>query len=94
MVSKNYLANKIIMQIELKPKAIKDLHALPKLEAMRIIDKLKLLENDLTGDIKRLTNFTPEFRLRVGNYRILFEIEGECIIVYRIMHRQKAYTKR
>ncbi|HEV7743787.1 MAG TPA: hypothetical protein VGO56_02220 [Pyrinomonadaceae bacterium] len=25
---------------------------------------------------KRLTHFTPEFRLGVGNYRVLFEVEG------------------
>ena len=31
----------------------------------------------MQGNVKRLTNFTPEYRLRVGNYRILFEIEKD-----------------
>jgi mRNA interferase RelE/StbE len=47
------------------------------------------------GDVKRLTSITPEYRLRVGNYRILFEIvKGKKIIIYRVCHRKDAYKKR
>lgn len=78
--------------VELKPKAIKDLKRIQKSDAARIIQALELLENELTGDVKRLTNFSPEFRLRVGTYRVLFEIEDDNrIIGYRIMHRKDAY---
>jgi mRNA interferase RelE/StbE len=46
----------------------------------------------MKGDIKRLTNFTPEYRLRVGDYRVLFEIEDSSrIVVYRVRHRREAY---
>jgi len=45
----------------------------------------------LAGDVKRLTNYTPEFRLRVGDYRVLFEVEGETIVIYRVLHRKDAY---
>jgi len=38
-----------------------------------------------------LTNFTPEYRLRVGNYRVLFEIETDVVMIYRIKHRREAY---
>ena len=44
------------------------------------------------GDVKRLTNFTPEYRLRVGDYRVLFEIEDtNRVVVYRVCHRREAY---
>jgi mRNA interferase RelE/StbE len=46
---------------------------------------------NLARDVKRLTNFTPEYRLRIGDYRVLFEIEEETIIIYRIRHRREAY---
>ena len=49
------------------------------------------MENNLEGDVKRLTNHTPEYRMRSGNYRALFEIEGTKIIVYRILHRKEVY---
>ena len=79
-------------QVELKPQAIKDLRRIQKSEATRILDALELLAVNLQGDAKRLTNFTPEYRLRVGNYRILFEIESDDrVIVYRVLHRKDIY---
>jgi mRNA interferase RelE/StbE len=78
--------------IGLKPRAIKDLRRIQKKDATRIADALEKLVIDLTGNVKKLTNFTPEYRLRVGNFRILFEIENEDnIVVYRIVHRRDAY---
>ena len=77
--------------IEFKPKAIKDLRSLPKQIQDKILEKVQLMENDLAGDVKKLTNFTPEYRLRVGNYRVLFEIEDENIVIYRVKPRDKAY---
>ena len=53
--------------------------------------KAEALQNDLAGDVKHLTHFTPEYRLRVGNYRILFEVEGSTVVVYRVRHRKDAY---
>ncbi|MBU6392271.1 MAG: type II toxin-antitoxin system RelE/ParE family toxin [Planctomycetes bacterium] len=80
--------------VKLKPKAIKDLQSISKPEARKIAERMKNLEQGLVGDIKRLTNFTPEYRLRIGDYRILFEIEGQEIIIHRIKHRKEAYKKR
>lgn len=77
--------------VELKPQAIKDGKKIPKTQLRRIFEKIEALQDNLTGDVKRLTNFSPEYRLRVGSYRILFEIEGESVIVYRILHRKQAY---
>ena len=77
--------------VELMPKAIKDLKALPKSEAKKVVEKIRSLEKGLNGDIKKLTNFSPEYRLRVGSYRVLFEIEEQRILVYRIKHRKEAY---
>ena len=59
-----------------KPRAIKDLQALPVDQRRRIVEKIEALVPSLMGDVKRLTNFTPEYRLRVGDYRALFEVEG------------------
>ena len=55
------------------------------------MEKIEAMQNDLTGDVKRLTNFTPEYRLRVGDYRVLFEIEGQTVVIYRVLHRKDAY---
>ncbi len=78
-------------QIEFKPQAIKDGKRIPKPQLQRIFDKIEALQDDLAGDVKRLTNFTPEYRLRVGSYRVRFEVEEEHVVVYRILHRKHAY---
>lgn len=79
-------------QAKFKPRAIKDLQSLPKQVQKKILLKIELLQNNLTGDIKKLTNFTPEYRLRVGDYRVLFELEESIIVIYRIKHRKNAYS--
>ena len=78
--------------VELKPRAIKDLKHMQRQDASVLADALERLQSDMAGDVKKLTNITPEYRLRVGHFRVLFEIEnGTRIIVYRIVHRREAY---
>ena len=81
----------MLYSIEINPTAIKDLKSLDRKEALRITEKIKTLENNLSGNVKKLTNFIPEYRLRVGDYRVLFGVEGQKVIVYRIKHRKEAY---
>ena len=78
-------------EIEFKPKAIKDLDSLQPDIARRIVEKIAHLSQNLEGDVKRLTNFTPEYRLRVGDYRVLFEVESNKVVVYRVRHRREVY---
>ena len=79
-------------EIEFKPRAVKDLQSLHRSMAQRIVEKIEALRTDLAGDVLRLTNFTPEYRLRVGDYRVLFEVEASKVIIYRVKHRSDAYN--
>ena len=75
------------------PSAKKDLDKLPKKNFMQIKDKILLLGKDprprgvlkLTGD--------EGYRMRSGNYRILYRIDDKkkVIYLYRIKHRREAY---
>jgi len=76
---------------QFKPKAVRDIEGLPSRIRTRVLAGIEEMRDDLKGDVKRLTDFTPEYRLRVGEYRVLFEIEGKTIIIYRIRHRREAY---
>ena len=67
-----------------KPRALKDLKALSKTMRQRIVEKIEVLKNDLAGDVKHLTDHTPEYRLRVGDYRVLFEVDQSSVIIYRV----------
>ena len=66
--------------------------ALPKPDAARVANALESLCDNLAGDLRKLTNHTPEYRLRVETYRALFEIvKPDLIMVYRIRHRKEIY---
>jgi mRNA interferase RelE/StbE len=79
-------------EIEFKPRAIKDLKVLDHQIQRRVVERIEGLKQDLAGDVKRLTNFTPEYRLRVGDYRVLFEVDANRVIIYRVKHRREAYN--
>jgi mRNA interferase RelE/StbE len=79
--------------VQFKPGAVKDIKGMPLRIQSRVLAKIGQMSSDLKGDVKRLTNFTHEYRLRVGDYRVLFEVEGKSIIVYRICHRREAYRQ-
>ena len=78
-------------RVELKPKAEKDLKAMQPSDRERVVERLRWLEADLHGDVKKLSNHVPEYRMRAGDWRALFEIAGDRVIVYRILHRREAY---
>ena len=52
---------------ELKPKAVKDLKSIPLNDRKKIIERIDMMEDNLGGNIKKLTNYTPEYRMRSGN---------------------------
>jgi mRNA interferase RelE/StbE len=79
-------------QIIFKPRALKDLKSIDRNEVRRVVNKIEAMQEDLAGDVKRLTNFTHEYRLRVGRYRVLFELDGDQVVIYRVSHRKDAYS--
>ena len=82
------------MKIKLRKSAIKDLKKITNKDKRRIHIKIQELSNfpNITN-CKRLTNFEPAYRVRVGNYRILFDVVGDDIQIGRILHRRKSYSK-
>ncbi len=61
-----------------------------------LLNKFRELKNGFSPrlDIKKLKGFKSHYRLRIGNFRILFEIENNKIIIYAILSREKAYKKK
>jgi len=81
------------MVVKLDDKAIKDLSKIDKSDALKIFSKIENLQDfPNIANLKKLTNFMPPYRLRVGNYRVLFDLENEQITVYRVRHRKNVYN--
>jgi mRNA interferase RelE/StbE len=60
--------------VRFKPRAVKDIISLTSRIQGRVLGRIEEMSDDLKGDVKRLTKFTPEYRLRFGDFRVLFEI--------------------
>jgi mRNA interferase RelE/StbE len=78
-------------RLEIKEEARQQLRALPKEKRRNVGKRLDALQNNLSGDVKKLTTRTHEYRLRVGNFRVLFTLEKDLISVYAVWDRKKAY---
>ncbi len=78
-------------QIEYGPSALDDLDPLPARERTQILRKIERLEHGLLGDIKRLHDAEAAYRLRMGDYRVLFDVEYDVIVIRRIGNRKDVY---
>ena len=75
------------MKIMVARAAAKTLKRLPRNQAERIIVAIGKLPS---GDVKRLQG-RPEYRLRVGSWRVIFLMEPEMITVTDIGSRGDIY---
>lgn len=81
--------------IHLEQRAERDLRRLPQ-DVVRRLDTVfqQLAENPRPDGIVKLSGkMSSGWRVRVGDYRILYRIEGSRIEVYRIKHRRDAYRR-
>ena len=80
-------------KIEIKKSAVKELEAIPDKELKRIVKRIQNLSDDPRppGCIK--LSDKERYRIRVGNYRILYSIDDDILIVYvvKIGHRREIY---
>ena len=76
-------------------KAQKQFKKVPKHDQERIVEVLHMLEKEGLLDrldIKKLRGYKRHFRIRLGDYRILFELsDDQTIVVYSFSQREKAY---
>ena len=79
-----------------KPSAERVFLALPK-DVQRRLDArlLALQDNPRPPGMKPLAGMSGVYRLRVGDYRILYEVHHDrvLVLVLRIGHRREVYRK-
>ncbi len=79
--------------IEYDPKAVKELKKLDKPILKNILQKTEeYAKNPNSTKIKKLkTPFDGAYRLRVGDYRVIFYQEDELILISKVAHRKQVY---
>jgi len=78
-------------EMEIKDEAKATLRALSKELRRQIGFRLHRLQQDFSGDVQKLRGSRNEYRLRVGEYRVLFELVGKRIVVYTLGPRKDIY---
>ncbi len=81
-------------RIEFKPSAAKEFSQLPKNIQKRIAAKVNTLaDNPRPRGVEKLEGRENRYRIRVGDYRVIYEIHNEVllVLVVRIGHRREVY---
>ena len=79
--------------IEWKENALRNLEKLDKSITSRIVKNIEEMQEDpFKKDVRRLKG-SSLFRLRVGDYRVIFEIQNATITIIKIGHRQHIYER-
>jgi mRNA interferase RelE/StbE len=80
--------------IRITGKAKKDIDDLPPVVRKRLGKKLFLVAelDDIAPVVRRLVDSKiGDYRLRIGDYRILFDLDYQIIVILRVQHRKDVY---
>ena len=82
--------------IRWRERAVRQLRAIPQPAALTILKELTLLGDDprhLDSNVKKLAGYEDRYRLRVGDYRVIYEVQdGQLVIlVLGVGHRREIY---
>ena len=79
-------------EIEWTEAALGDMASLDKAIARPVKQSVERFARTGAGNVKRLQDIDPpEYRLRVGDWRIRFRQDGETVHVLRVRNRREAY---
>ena len=79
-------------EIEWTEASLADLAALDKGIVRRVKQSVERFAATGAGNVKRLQGIDPpEYRVRVGDYRVRFHLDDEAIRVLRVRNRREAY---
>jgi len=86
----------VSFRIEFTKSAAKALKAIPKTAQKRIAKKIESLAESSPDPAKtKMKGNNPFHRVRVGDYRIIYEIQNEIllILILKIGHRKEVYRR-
>jgi len=85
-----------VYEVYTEKAAENDLKRLPATTFQRVIPYIKsLAENPRPSHCRKLTGSKNDWRIRIGDYRVLYEIDekSKAVKVMRVRHRREVYRK-
>lgn len=81
--------------VEIAPAAKRQIRALPKAAQARVVERLRALaEEPRPRGAKKLQGEAGDFyRVRVGDYRVVYSVDGKKleVLVVKVAHRREVY---
>jgi mRNA interferase RelE/StbE len=80
--------------IQWKPSALHEIKRLDRTVIARIVAAIEILAQDpFPTGVRKLQGSLKTYRMRVGDYRVIYEVFAErlIILVVRVRHRKEAY---
>lgn len=77
-----------------KPSVEKDLRSLPESVIARVLVRIERLKDDpLPRQAIKLADAEQLYRLRVGDYRIVYEVDAQArqVMIHYVRHRREVY---
>ena len=83
----------MVYEVEYDPAAVRDLKRLPEPERKRIVVAIeKLTVTPRPQKVKKLAG-SIYYRIRVGDYRVIYDIKADelVVLIVRVRHRRDVY---
>jgi len=84
----------VVYSVELRPSARRELLKLPQRDRVRLIRAMDSLSHTpRPPGVKKLIGLENLYRIRVGDYRVVYQIQDDrlVVLVVRIGHRKDVY---
>ena len=84
-------------EVYIERAAERDLRRIPEEDFRRIIPHIKALaENPRPHGCRKIAGSKSDWRIRIGNYRVIYEIDDEskAVRIMRVRHRREIYRRR
>ena len=80
--------------INFKPSVEKDLRSLSKMLVSRVMERIERLKTDpFPRHAVKLSGTERLYRIRVGDYRIVYEVDTQArqVMIHYVRHRREVY---
>ena len=84
-------------EIQWKHSAEKDLRVIGRQFISRILESINSLSgNPFPPQHRKLQGAESSYRIRIGNYRVIYQadIENKAVVIYHVRHRKDIYRKQ
>ncbi len=82
------------MNVVLSKNSFRDLEKLDRIVQKRILEKIEFYfsqKNPFSHAEKMKDSIYGQWRLRIGDYRVLFDVKDEYAFILKIGHRREVY---